>query len=103
MLSPLFNADRASLAALRNAGADPAHGNRRYVARNFLFEENVTSSRALSYHRFANSLQPFDFRDWAMHHDAYLREEIRRGRGEAYRPGDTLDPLDLECPETFRD
>lgn len=38
-----------------------------------------------------------------MHHDAYLREEIRRGRGEAYRSGDTLDPLDLECPETFRD
>lgn len=103
MASPFFSSDPVSRAALRNAGADTANGNRRYVARNFLVDENVTSERALSYHRFATGLLPFDFRNWGMHHDAYLRAEIRRGRGEAYRPGDTLDPLDFECPETFRD
>ena len=103
MPTSLFNSDPASRAALRQAGAKTAHGNRRFVARNFLFDENVTPARAESYHRFANALAPFHFQEWAMHHDAYLRQEIRRGRGEAYRSGDILDPLDLECPETFRD
>lgn len=103
MPSVLFNSDSASLASLRQAGANVAFGNRRHVARNFLFDENVTTARASSYQRFANSLAPFDFGNWSMHHDAYLREEIRRGSGEAYRIGETLDPLDSECPETFRD
>ncbi|PZR74003.1 MAG: hypothetical protein DLM73_09145 [Chthoniobacterales bacterium] len=103
MPSPLFSSDPASLDELRQAGAEAAHGNRRYVARNFLFDENVTAARAQSYHRFAKTVAPFSFPDWATRHDAYLRQEIRCGRGEAYRSAEILDPLDLECPETFRD
>jgi len=91
---------------LRNLSADAGTGenpNSRFLARNFLLDENVTVHRARTYESKVGSLAGVSCEVWRGQHKGYLDEHVNRGNSEPYHLSAPFDPGDLECPDTFRD
>lgn len=74
----------------------------RFVARNFLLDENVLGSRARSYGDYGARDGFASRTEWVDAHQDYLTQEVFAERPTNGPPG-TLDPASLSrCPETFR-
>lgn len=74
----------------------------RFVARNFLLDENVLETRARTYGGYGAVDGFADRADWVDAHEGYLGEEVFSER-PANGPPRTLDPANRRrCPETFR-
>jgi len=74
----------------------------RFVARNFLLDENVLEPRARTYGGHGAAAGFPDQSDWIDAHEEYLNEEVFSER-PANGPPKTLDPASKKrCPETFR-
>lgn len=79
-----------------------AADNFRWVARNFLLDENVLEPRALTYGGYGAADGFADRSDWVDAHKEYLGEEVLSER-PTNGPPRTLDPANRRrCPETFR-
>jgi hypothetical protein len=88
---------------LQSHGQDISLGNRRFVARNFLLDENVAPERQSSYHAAGAMKHHAAFKDWQeIHNEDYLHSQVFLRKLRPQIPT-LIDPADLEnCPETFR-
>ena len=99
----LFTGDDASLTQLRVIARDDLLRNRRFIARNFLLDENVSSARATRYNRDVPSVDGLSAEQWSERHERYVSSSICVGESEAYALGSAIDRDDHQCPDTFRD
>ncbi len=71
------------------------------VCRNFLLDEGVTSARAESYAAAGAVADHASYPEWTNRHGAYLTTRVFCPT-HAAGPPSSLDPNDIDCPETFQ-
>lgn len=77
-------------------------GEKRFPARNFLLEENISAERCASYQANGAATAHANGADWDAAHEKYLRQQVFRP-GPATGVPKTIEQDDEDiCPETFR-
>jgi len=99
MPSTLFSRDPVSRDMLARIGADKRHKNRRFVARNFALDENVSDGRARSYEGAVGKVASDDMDAWQ---SPTCRPKSTKVRARAMNSGETLIVLTLSAPHRFK-
>jgi hypothetical protein len=77
-------------------------GNRRFIARNFILDEGVSTSRVINYNHLADTAHIATPEQWQDGHENYLTERIKLPRPVNHKVPRAIDPAALaDCPETF--